>query len=151
MDIIGLVVESLRWCAARPETQLGFHDLDRQVESVVVPGGVGHGGEVVGARVRLFAATILILEREAERLARVEPVERSVERRRDGHAERRPHGGRRLVELEQRLPPGARPAGARGAEGPPPRFGFPPPGRGGGPGGGPPPPVSPPPPPPPTR
>src|SRR5436309_7448296 len=103
MDIIGLVVESQRWCAARAETQLGFYDLDRQVESVVVPGGVGYGGEVVGARVRLFAATILILEREAERLARVETVERSVERRRDGHPERGSHGGRRLVELEQRL------------------------------------------------
>jgi len=40
-------VESQRWAAARSDAQLGFHDVDRQVERVVVPGGVGDRGKLL--------------------------------------------------------------------------------------------------------
>jgi len=49
MDVVRLVVESQRRRAARSDAQLGFHDVDRQVERVVVPGGVGDRGKLVGA------------------------------------------------------------------------------------------------------
>ena len=102
MNVVRLVVESQRWRAVWADAQLGLHDVDGQVECVVVPGRMGNGGELVGARVRLLAAAILILQLEPQRLARVETLERPVERRGLGHAERRTHSGRRLVELEQR-------------------------------------------------
>src|SRR5207247_2352130 len=68
---------------------------------VVVPGRVGDGGKVVRARIGLFAAAILILELEPERLARIKTVEHSVERRGRGHPQRGTHDGRRLFELEE--------------------------------------------------
>src|SRR5438094_3274624 len=77
MDVVGLVVEPERRRVRSPEADFGFRHLDRQVQCVVVPGGVGDGAQVVRARKRLLAAAVLILEVEPERLARVEAVERS--------------------------------------------------------------------------
>src|SRR2546428_1322352 len=74
MDIVLLVVEAQRRRFSGPNAQLGLHDVDRQAEWVVVPGRVGDGGKVVRARIGLFAAAILILQLEPERLARVKSV-----------------------------------------------------------------------------
>src|SRR5437763_759145 len=101
MNVVRLVVEAQRRRASGPNAQLGLHDVDREVECVVVPGRVGDGGKVVRARIGLFAAAILILELEPERLARIKTVERSVERRGRGHPQRGTHDGRRLFELEE--------------------------------------------------
>src|SRR5213592_1229358 len=101
MDVVRLVVEAQRRRASGPNAQLGLHDVDREVERVVVPGRVGDGGKVVRARIGLFAAAILILELEPERLARIKTVERSVERWGRGHPQRGAHDGRRLFELEE--------------------------------------------------
>src|SRR2546426_9897027 len=90
MDVVRLVVEAQRRRFSGPNAQLGLHDVDRQVECVVVPGRVGDGGKVVRARIGLFAAAILILQLEPERLARVKSVERPVEWRGRGHP---PRGG----------------------------------------------------------
>ena len=101
MDVVGLVVEPERRRVRSPEADFGFRHLDRQVQCVVVPGGVGDGAQVLRARKRLLAAAVLILEVEPERLARVEAVERSIERRRPIGPQRGAHRGRRLVELDQ--------------------------------------------------
>src|SRR5437870_12455999 len=101
MDVVRLVVEAQRRRVSGPNAQLGLHDVDRQVERVVVPGRVRDGGKVVRARIGLFAAAILILELEPERLARIKTVERSVERRGRGYPQPGTHDGRRLFELEE--------------------------------------------------
>src|SRR2546428_11176727 len=95
MDIVRLVVEAQRRRFSGPNAQLGLHDVDRQVECVVVPGRVGDRGKVLRARVGLLAAAILILQLEPERLARVKSVERPVEWRGGGAPPRRapPRGG----------------------------------------------------------
>src|SRR3989441_673041 len=131
MDVVRLVVEAQRWRASGPNAQLGLHDLDRQVECVVVPGRVRDGGKVVRAWIGLFAAAILILELEPERLAGIKTVERSVERRGRGHPQRGAHDRRRLFELQERGERG--PPRARPPEPEPPRApsGFPAQGPGG--------------------
>src|SRR5260370_30307589 len=58
--------------------------------------------ELLWTRGRLIARAVLVLELVSQRLARVEAVERAVERRRHAHAQRRGERGRRCVELEQR-------------------------------------------------
>src|SRR5437879_5995382 len=116
MDVVRLVVEAQRRRVSGPNAQLGLHDVDRQVERVVVPGRVRDGGKVVRARVGLLAAAILILELEPERLARVKSVERPVEWRGRARAPRRP----------ARTRPRGRTA-SRGAARPPPLSPPPPP------------------------
>src|SRR5256885_1347732 len=88
MDVVGLVVEPQRRRLRRAEAEVGLRDVDRQVESVVVPRGVGDGGEVLGTGVRLFAAAVLVLQLEPERLARVQIRRPSPARGRPGPSAR---------------------------------------------------------------
>src|SRR2546430_7126184 len=101
MDVVRLVVEPERGRARRAETQVGLRDLHRDIEGGVIPNSVDDGREVLRTGVGLLAATVLVLQLEAERLAGVEPVERAVERRRLGDAQRGRDRGRGAVELEQ--------------------------------------------------
>src|SRR5439155_4145818 len=59
--------------------------------------------EAFRSGVGLLAAAILVLELEPQRLARVEPVARAVERWRLLDAQRRRDGRLGLIELHQRL------------------------------------------------
>src|SRR5437773_2418719 len=102
MDVVRLVVEPERGRARRPETQVGLRDLHRDVEGGVIPSSVGDGREVLRTGVGLLAATVLVLQLEAERLAGVEPAERAVERGRLGDAQRGCDRGLGAVQLEQR-------------------------------------------------
>src|SRR2546425_157211 len=102
VHVVGLVIEPQGWRVGRTEAHIGLRHLHGEVERVVVPRGERGGREVLRPGVRLLTAAVLVLEVEAERLARVEPGDRAVDRRRLAHAQRRADCPSRPVELEQR-------------------------------------------------
>src|SRR2546427_376051 len=108
VNLVGLVVEPQRRRVGGAETQVRLRHLYGEVERLVVPAGIGDRGEIFGPGVRLFAATILVLELESQRLAGIEPVAAAVERGTPLHPQRRPLrrlGGIELHErCERRLP-----------------------------------------------
>src|SRR3989449_1493269 len=89
VQVVGVVIEPQGGRVGRTEAYIGLRHLHGEVERVVVPRGERGGSEVLRPGVRLLTAAVLVLEVEAERLARVEPGDRAVERRRLAHAERR--------------------------------------------------------------
>src|SRR5438094_2247751 len=80
MNVVGLVVEVQRRRGLGPKANVLLRHFDREIQGLVVPSGVRDGAQVVGARIRLLAAAVLVLELESERLGLVEAIERSVER-----------------------------------------------------------------------
>ena len=103
VDVVRLVVEPERRGVGRAEAKLELGHIDREIQGRVVPSRVRHRGEIVGPAIWLLAAAILVLELEPQGLALVEAVRRAVERRGVPDPQRRPEGGSRPVELEQRL------------------------------------------------
>src|SRR3989441_10969268 len=119
VHVVGVVIEPQGGRVGRTEAYIGLRHLHGEVERVVVPRGERGGREVLRPGVRLLTAAVLVLEVEAERLARVEPGDRAVDRRRLAHAPRPADCPSRPVGLEQRHERRLR--GPPGAPAPPPR------------------------------
>ena len=113
MDLIRLIIESQRRRRRRSQDEVRLRHVDRQIQRRFVPRGVRDGGEVIKPGIRIFAATILILESQLERFRQVEALQCSIERRRPSNTERRSGGRSGGVDLEERherrrlLPPSA--------------------------------------------
>src|SRR2546422_955166 len=88
VDVVGLVVEPERPRVTRTEAEVGLRNVDREVQRVVVPVEAGRDRELFGPGVRFFAAAILVLQVEPQRLGGVEALERALERGRPVDAER---------------------------------------------------------------
>src|SRR2546422_3949216 len=91
VHVVGVVIEPQGGRVGRTEAYIGLRHLHGEVERVVVPRGERGGREVLRPGVRLLTAAVLVLEVEAERLARVEPRDRAVDPRRLAHPPRRAH------------------------------------------------------------
>src|SRR5213593_4384473 len=114
VNVVGLVVEPERRCLAGAEAEVGLGHVDREVQRIVVPVDADRDRELFGPGVRFFAAAILVLQLEPQRLGDVEAIERAVERGRPIHAKGRTRDRRGALQLEQRLQRGHR--GARAGE-----------------------------------
>ena len=102
MDFVRLIVELQRRCGCRSQHEIRLGHGDRQVQRGLVPRSVCDRGEIIGTGISILTATILVLERQLERLRQIEPGECPIERRRSSGTERGSSRGRREIELEQR-------------------------------------------------
>ena len=114
MNVVGLIVEPERRRLAGAEAEVGLGHVDREVQRVIVPVDADRDRELFGPGVRLFAAAVLVLQIEPQRLGEVEAIERAVERGRPIDAKGRARDRRGALQLEQRLQRGHR--GARAGE-----------------------------------
>src|SRR5438034_5178212 len=80
MDLIRLIIESQRRRRRGSQDEVRLRHVDRQIQRRFVPRGVRDGGEVIKPGIRIFAATILILESQLERFRQVEALQCSIER-----------------------------------------------------------------------